>query len=237
MQQENLQLKSNIYANKVNNPTFIPSSGLLEENSKSAIKISDKAIKKSKAKKDASGVRLNYKIEAKYEEEEQSLSQKNIKIKLPNIFRDTPESDYFLKDMISSQEANRYGEDYCSTFYKRNIHGYMFIKEPSNSLKVNASGGKSSVSLKISLPAGNNRLLAKKLKVDVKELPIWKPISSGNGGTASFTARRRPNVNSNNTSNGTKETKGIQATQDPPKLKNGNLSKRFGRRNTPKQTP
>lgn len=66
-----------------------------------------------------------------------------------------------------------YPEDYCSTFYKRNKHGYMFTREASSSLKVNSSGPKSWVTIKLRLGKED----ATKLKVDVRNLPEWKPIN------------------------------------------------------------
>lgn len=66
-----------------------------------------------------------------------------------------------------------YPEDYCSTFYKRNKHGYMFIREASSSLKVNSSGPKSWVTIKLRLGKEDT----KKLKVNVRNLPEWKPIN------------------------------------------------------------
>lgn len=77
--------------------------------------------------------------------------------------------DYFLRE---NNDVNN--EDYCSTFYKRNSLGYMFIREPSNTLKVNNSGPRSWVQLKIKFPEAAS---AKKLKVDIKQLPFWKPIN------------------------------------------------------------
>lgn len=63
-------------------------------------------------------------------------------------------------------------ENYCSTFYRRNRHGYMFIRETSNALKVNSNGPKSWVTLRVRM--GRE---AHKVKVDVRRLPVWKPIN------------------------------------------------------------
>lgn len=94
-------------------------------------------------------------------------------VKLPTSSRETPRCpkfhDYFLRE---NNDINH--EDYCSTFYKRNSLGYMFIKEPSNTLKVNNSGPRSWVQLKIKFPYSAN---TRKLKVDIKLLPFWKPIN------------------------------------------------------------
>lgn len=94
-------------------------------------------------------------------------------VKLPAKATETPQfpkfHNYFLGE---KNDVNN--EDYCSTFYKRNSLGFMFIKEPSNSLKVNNSGPRSWVQLKIKFPDTNS---AKKLKVDIKQLPFWKPIN------------------------------------------------------------
>lgn len=54
----------------------------------------------------------------------------------------------------------------------------MFVKEPANSLKVNSNGigTKSWVQLKINIPV--NGLSSKKIKIDIRELPYWKPAST-----------------------------------------------------------
>lgn len=69
-----------------------------------------------------------------------------------------------------------YREDYCLTFYKRNAHGYMFIREPTNLLKINYTGSKPWVQLKVKLPDGD-AVISKRLKVNVKSLPVWKPMN------------------------------------------------------------
>lgn len=111
-----------------------------------------------------------------------SISKKNISIKI-NLPRDykckeklaSPVNlNRILLDQICST-AVKYQEDYCSTFYKRNKHKYMFVKESSNSLKVNNSGGKSWVTVKLNL--NPDQASKKKLKVDIKNLPVWKPIN------------------------------------------------------------
>lgn len=102
-----------------------------------------------------------------------TVSNNQIVIRLPSETRETRRClkfrDYFLQQ---NNDVN--GEDYCSTFYKRNSVGYMFIREPSNSLKVNNSGPRSWVQLKIKFPDTTS---AKKLKVDIKQLPFWKPMN------------------------------------------------------------
>lgn len=77
------------------------------------------------------------------------------------------------KHLLNGLRTKTYPEDFCSTFYKRNKHGYMFIRESSSSLKVNSSGLKSWVTMKLKL--GKHE--AQKIKVDVKKLPVWKPIN------------------------------------------------------------
>lgn len=77
------------------------------------------------------------------------------------------------RHVLRNLDTKIYPEDYCSTFYKRNKHGYMFIREPSSSLKVNSSGPKSWVTIKLKL--GNHD--TQKVKVDVRKLPEWKPIN------------------------------------------------------------
>lgn len=103
-------------------------------------------------------------------------------VKFSNVDREyldfQPEEGESLGKLCSKHVLNNLGtkiypEDYCSTFYKRNKHGYMFIREPSSSLKVNSSGPKSWVTIKLKL--GNQD--TQKLKVDVRKLPEWKPIN------------------------------------------------------------
>lgn len=89
--------------------------------------------------------------------------------------------------VLDSCSLKDYPEDFCSTFYKRNTHGYMFIRELSNSLKVNASGPKSWVTLKIKLGEQEQQ----KMKVDVKRLPVWKPINLNQPHTLRKAVRRR----------------------------------------------
>ena len=38
--------------------------------------------------------------------------------------------------MLNHDLTNRYSEGYSTTFYKRNKHGYMFIREATNTLHV-----------------------------------------------------------------------------------------------------
>lgn len=109
----------------------------------------------------------------KPEKNVKTLSGSQLVVKLPAATRKTqlcPKfRDYFLRE---NNDVNN--EDYCSTFYKRNSLGYMFIREPSNTLKVNNSGPRSWVQLKIKFPEATS---ARKLKVDIKQLPFWKPIN------------------------------------------------------------
>lgn len=77
------------------------------------------------------------------------------------------------RHLFETCELKSHAEDFCSTFYKRNNHGYMFIREGSNSPKVNSSGPKSWVTINVKLFDADQ----KKLKVDVKRLPVWRPIN------------------------------------------------------------
>lgn len=63
----------------------------------------------------------------------------------------------------------------------------MFIRELSNSLKVNNSGPKSWVTIKVKLGASEQQ----KLKVDVKRLPVWKPINLNQPNTLRKAIKRR----------------------------------------------
>ncbi|KAK6458587.1 uncharacterized protein RJT20DRAFT_7189 [Scheffersomyces xylosifermentans] len=163
-------------------------------------------------------------------------------------------SDQFVRDILATDATSKYGEDYCSTFYKRNSHGYMFIKEPTNTLKVNTTANKSWVQLKIKLPCNEARnrtesptLLVKKLKVDVRHLPIWRPITLNSGtnsysqGSYNFNSNHQggKRYNGNNYSgygsnsrrySGGGSTNGYGNGKDFRKPKNLNVSKRFGKK-------
>lgn len=106
----------------------------------------------------------------------------NIVVKLPkaglgkfNLLREEGDSlgTLCIRQVLCNLDTKIYPEDYCSTFYKRNKHGYMFIREPSSSLKVNSSGPKSWVTIKLKLGKHDTQ----KVKVDVRKLPEWKPIN------------------------------------------------------------
>lgn len=79
-------------------------------------------------------------------------------------------------DFLLHRSNDKNSEEYCSTFYKKNTKGYMFIREPSNSLKVNNSGSRSWVQMKIRLPKAST---SRTLRVDVHQIPIWRPVSAG----------------------------------------------------------
>lgn len=113
-------------------------------------------------------------VTARPEKKVRSASNKQLIVKLPAATREIRKCPKF-RDNLLRENNDINNEDYCSTFYKRNSLGYMFIKEPSNSLKVNNSGPRSWVQLKIKFPETSN---TKKLKVDIKQLPFWKPINN-----------------------------------------------------------
>lgn len=92
--------------------------------------------------------------------------------KLPQEEND-PLAKLCTKHVLTHLHTKAYPEDFSSTFYKRNKHGYMFIRESSSSLKVNSSGPKSWVTIKLKLGSHETQ----KIKVDVKKLPVWKPIN------------------------------------------------------------
>lgn len=105
---------------------------------------------------------------------------KEIETKLGKIQIKLPNSNQKIKKLGNKRLFNHlddsfinYGENYVSTFYKRNKNRYMFIKENTTSLKVNSVGSKSWVVIKLRL---NNKLVKKKLKVDINQLPVWNPI-------------------------------------------------------------
>lgn len=136
-----------------------------------------------------------------------SMFTKDIVVSLPrNLGSARPANDFHFKDMMllrDFESQTPQHKEYCSTFYKRNSHGYMFVREPANSLKVNSNGvgSKSWVQLKVKLPAkastttttttttttsnASNTLTStvttstsRSIKVDVRRLPHWKPAAS-----------------------------------------------------------
>ncbi|EMG51030.1 hypothetical protein G210_4725 [Candida maltosa Xu316] len=148
--------KGNRFSHQVNNPVFVPT-----------------------------GTTINDTVQEEEEEEEETVEvvepetlqleeeeSKTPRIRFPSKVPYTPDSNYFVQDMVKYDLTNRYNEGYSTTFYKRNKHGYMFIREATNTLHVHQN---SWVQLKIKLPVNQKKLLIKKLKVDIKELPIWKP--------------------------------------------------------------
>lgn len=88
--------------------------------------------------------------------------------------------------MLSSlSDRIKVDENFCSTFYKRNKQGYMFIKESSSSsssLKVNGTNLRSWVFLKVNLGHSGGPESARKVKVDTKDMPIWRPANGGASG-------------------------------------------------------
>ncbi|KAG7193819.1 uncharacterized protein KQ657_000513 [Scheffersomyces spartinae] len=143
------------------------------------------------------------------------FSNKSIRVRLPVCTTSVKNSRLFTEKIISNPFKS-YKEDYCSTFYKRNHHGYMFVREPTNILKVNTTMSKLWVQIKIKLTDKHNGdLICKKLKVDVKELPIWKPITGGGGGSG--------NNNYSGHSNGS-GSGAIKRLRRPGSQKNGGFS-------------
>ncbi|CAK7897118.1 hypothetical protein CAAN1_04S03994 [[Candida] anglica] len=152
----------------------------------------------------------------------------NLPHKIPSTNSDSsPIPKKVFNDFLLSQDNMKkaYQEDYCSTFYKRNQHGYMFVKEPANSLKVNTNGvgSKSWVQLKVNLPESYS--VTRKVKVDVRELPYWKPATS----TGSKTKRSKKRDSSSTFTN-SNEYKCHSEMGSNTRKKPHNLSKRFGRR-------
>ncbi|RCK55327.1 hypothetical protein Cantr_03756 [Candida viswanathii] len=171
--------RENRYLNKVNNPVFIPSGPIPEANdlleeTKTLLTYVEHAIDDD----DDSDEHIQElssleKQEAKnVQAEEEGEEEDCPRIKFPSKVPYTSKNDYFVQDMVNYDLTNRYSEGYSTTFYKRNKHGYMFIRESTNTLHVHQN---SWIQLKIKLPVNQKKLLIKKLKVDIKELPIWKP--------------------------------------------------------------
>lgn len=146
--------KFNIYSNKLHTPIFVPGGENKGSSGAGSRRVSDLGKNETKRKKLPSIV--------------VNLARKTA-AKLPPLDLSTLCSKHVLNHLHTKE----YPEDYCSTFYKRNKHAYMFTRESSSSLKVNASGPKSWVTIKLKL--GHSE--PQKLKVDVKKFPMWKPIN------------------------------------------------------------
>lgn len=162
--------KVNIYSTKINTPIFVPGEKFasVQENAKEPKLY--KEPQHTLVKKTDHGRR----------EPKQDVGKPPIVVKLSGKKRSVvlPDTESNLSALcgryiLSRLNVKEYPEDYCSTFYKRNKHGYMFIRESSSSLKVNNSGPKSWVTIKLKL----GKLEQQKLKVDAKKLPVWKPIN------------------------------------------------------------
>lgn len=96
---------------------------------------------------------------------------------------EAPNSNHAI--LASLSDHTNVDKNFCSTFYKRNDQGYMFIKESSssgNSLKVNGSSLKSWVVLKVKLGHSGGPDSSRKVKVDTKYMPIWRPATGGGSG-------------------------------------------------------
>ena len=162
-----VEKRENRYSNKVNNPAFIPSEHPAETKNAST-DINSRSPKNTTLDND----------------DIPPPQPQNQNIKFPKQVKYTPRHNHFVEDMLNHDLTNRYSEGYSTTFYKRNKHGYMFIREATNTLHVHQN---SWVQLKIKLPttsstvtgnknnSSSKKLLSKKLKVNIKELPIWKP--------------------------------------------------------------
>ncbi|CAH2354137.1 hypothetical protein CLIB1423_14S02938 [[Candida] railenensis] len=113
-----------------------------------------------------------------------------------------PVNKVFTQYLLAQDNTKQvYQEDYCSTFYKRNHNGYMFVKEPANSIKINSNGigTKSWVQIKLNLPSKANSLNksvgSRKIKIDIRQLPNWKPPSNKSSSKAKRTNTRKRESN------------------------------------------
>lgn len=147
----------NIYATKLNTPSFVPAvpkpkplSEPLPTVKPVEIARPDSPVPKKK-----------------------KLATMDIIIKLPPGKGQHQPIENYSRHVYEHLRTKDCPEDFCSTFYKRNSNGYMFTRESSNSLKVNSSGPKSWVTIKLRL----GDCEPQKLKVDVKRLNVWKPIN------------------------------------------------------------
>lgn len=180
---EKLHRTKNIYASKLHTPVFVPGKDSMASSGCKGGSIDPIGPRKSRS---SGQIGPNQSSEKKVEVVENELhpkrAPKGIIVKLPkpqNRECPVPQADgeslskLCNKLLLQNLHAREYPEDFCSTFYKRNKNGYMFIRESSSSLKVNSSGQKSWVTIKVKL--GNHD--QQKIKVDVKKLPEWKPIN------------------------------------------------------------
>lgn len=109
-----------------------------------------------------------------------------------------PVNKVFTQYLLAQDNTKQiYQEDYCSTFYKRNHNGYMFVKEPANSIKINSNGigTKSWVQIKLNLPSKVNNVNkssgSRKIKIDIRQLPYWKPPSNKSSSKVKRSTRNR----------------------------------------------
>lgn len=185
--------KRNLYAEKLNNPVFVPT-----DQKPQPTRPAEEPREVSE-KRPASRKPLDGSVKNDTKRKKPAL-QSNIVVDFGNLAKQpvpaiAPASlnphgslgKECSRYVLESCTLKDYPEDFCSTFYKRNTHGYMFIRELSNSLKVNASGPKSWVTLKVKL----GEVEQQKLKVDVKRLPVWKPINLNQPHTLRKAVRRR----------------------------------------------
>lgn len=185
--------KRNFYSEKLHTPTFVPT-----DHKPQSLTNAEHPVEQAE-KRPASRKPLESSVKNTNKRKKPTLSA-DIVVNFGNLEKQplsaTPEVSLSRNNclgkecsryILESCSLKDYPEDFCSTFYKRNKHGYMFIRELSNSLKVNNSGPKSWVTIKVKLGASEQQ----KLKVDVKRLPVWKPINLNQPNTLRKAIKRR----------------------------------------------
>lgn len=169
--------KRNIYASKVHTPIFVPgtasSTAATPKDTSSPLEL---PLQSRRSESSASSNDMRQDVQPKPESPPKKLERSDITLNLGSVDSVHAPTDLLHcnnKHIFENLRLKDYLENFCSTFYKRNTHGYMFIRESSNSLKVNSSGPKSWVTIKLRLGDSPTQ----KLKVDVKKLNVWKPIN------------------------------------------------------------
>lgn len=173
----NYQEKRNLYTNKVHIPSFVPECNCFSERESGSVSSLGSRSSIGSASSRSDDFPEPAPVFAQHDSEsfnDSSTQKSPYTVNLGTTARPATEPLYreCAKHILLTLCVKEYPEDFCSTFYKRNSHGYMFIRESLTSLKVNSTGPKQWVTIKVKL---NENLT--KMKVDVKRFPVWKPIS------------------------------------------------------------
>ncbi|CUM63751.1 uncharacterized protein PRCAT00001335001 [Priceomyces carsonii] len=107
----------------------------------------------------------------------ESMRKEKAALRLPRIKSIEVDSTNFTTTIHPT--CKKYDEHHCSSYCKRNSHGCMFVKEATNSLKINSTDlSKSWIELKVNLQSTFTELAIRIIKVDVNEFLLWKTNSA-----------------------------------------------------------